>query len=146
MKHSNELDDFLREKEGEFNVPFEEKHWEKASAYLEAERRTTVLGNLTKGNLVLVAALLIGFIGAGSYFIFNNNLNKYFLLFLLLQLSNHSFYLSFCFQLRLCSIIVPHSFFLSIYTYFIYINDSKKNILNVSDVRFFSSTGTIHNF
>ncbi len=38
MKQHNNFDDFLRSKEEEFNIPFKEEYWDKASAYLDANR------------------------------------------------------------------------------------------------------------
>jgi len=41
MKQHNEFDDFLRNKEEEFNVPFREEYWEQAAAYIQASRVST---------------------------------------------------------------------------------------------------------
>jgi hypothetical protein len=74
MKNVNELDDFLRQKEEEFNVPYKEEYWDKASAFLNAERgassgRRTLAGIALLSSAVIISIALIG------YFVFNYNSN-----------------------------------------------------------------------
>ena len=48
-----ELDDFLRQKEEEFTIPFEEKYWEQTAAYLEQNRRRVLFPFLNFRNIIL---------------------------------------------------------------------------------------------
>ncbi len=75
MKSENELDDFLRAKEQEFQVPYEDKYWEQTAAFLDAERggRTVTIFWSVRNIIMICAALLI--VGTGAYFVLNQKSN-----------------------------------------------------------------------
>ena len=55
----NEMDEFLREKEEQFHVPFKEEYWDKASAFLQQERGATTAGFLNLKNIFILSGIFI---------------------------------------------------------------------------------------
>ncbi len=63
-KQHNDFDDFLRSKEEQFDIPFKEEYWERASAYIQANR----IGFWTKffNTPLLWTTALIVILGGGA--------------------------------------------------------------------------------
>src|SRR5690242_15546937 len=67
---TNELDDLLRQKEAEFDIPFKEEYWKRAEALLDQKRRTRfAFWNARNIGLVALMVMLSGM--AGWYVIAN---------------------------------------------------------------------------
>jgi hypothetical protein len=71
MKSPNELDDFLRQKEAEFDLPFQEAYWKQAEAMLDAQRRNRFAAFWNMRN-VGMALLIVALGGTAAWYAATN--------------------------------------------------------------------------